>query len=141
MKLCIPVIEDQGIESRISAHFGSAPHFAVVESDTGECRIIANNNQHHAHGMCHPLTAIGRENPDAVIVGGIGAGALNKLLSAGIDVYLSDRATVEQALEAFKNGQLARMDADAACGAHGYGYGHGHGHGHMHGHGHSHDMN
>lgn len=129
MKICIPVLEDKGMESRISAHFGSAPRFAIVDADTADCRIIINHNEHHAHGMCHPLAAIGREHPDAVVVGGIGSGALARLQAAGIEVFLSDARTVAQAVEAFKNGQLSRIDPAQSCQGHAHGHGHGHGHG------------
>jgi predicted Fe-Mo cluster-binding NifX family protein len=57
MQICIPVMDDRGLDSPVSAHFGSAPAFMIVDTDSGHCRIIANNNHHHAHGMCQPLAA------------------------------------------------------------------------------------
>ena len=33
MNLCIPITEDQGLQSPVSGHFGSAPYFMIV--DTG----------------------------------------------------------------------------------------------------------
>ena len=35
MKICIPVNENNGVDSSVSAHFGSAPFFMIVDSDTG----------------------------------------------------------------------------------------------------------
>ena len=124
MNICIPVIEDKGLESSVSAHFGSAPFFMIVEVDDGSCRAIANQNQHHAHGMCQPVAALQGENIDAMLVGGIGMGALYKLNAAGIQVYLSKLATVAETVEALKAGTLKPMQPGMACQGHGHGHGH-----------------
>lgn len=123
MKICIPVDEDQGLSSPICPHFGSAPHFMIVNTDDGSCRAIRNRNEHHAHGMCQPLQAIQGEQIDGIIVGGIGMGALNKLTAAGISVYQAQHPTVGLAVEAIKAGQLAVMSPGAACGGHHHGQG------------------
>jgi predicted Fe-Mo cluster-binding NifX family protein len=128
MKICIPVNEDQGLKSRVSGHFGSAPLFMIVDSDTGECRAIPNQNEHHAHGMCMPLASLKGETLDGVVVGGIGMGALMKLQAGGLQVFISEYATVEEALQAFKAGKLRTMVPGMACGGHSHGGGCGHGH-------------
>lgn len=120
MNVCIPVEEDRGTKSRVCAHFGSAPFFMIVDADTGSCRAIVNANQHHNHGMCTPLASLQGESFDAMAVGGIGAGALNKLLSAGIEVYLSDQSNVERTIAAFKAGTLRPVTMDNACAHHGH---------------------
>lgn len=130
MNICIPVIKDKGLQSRISPHFGSAPLFMMVDTESGECRALANQNRGHAHGKCRPLASLAGEDIQGVVVGGMGPGALNKLNAAGIEVFLSDRKTVEETLAAFKEGILSRMTADVACG---HGHGHGHGGGCSHG--------
>jgi predicted Fe-Mo cluster-binding NifX family protein len=130
MQICIPVIEDRGIDSRVSAHFGSAPAFMIVDTDSGTCRLIDNNNLHHAHGMCQPLAALAGETVDGIIVGGIGMGALMKLQAAGIAVFRAEHPRVAETIAAFKNGSLQPVGGDEACAAH-------HGHHQHHGH-HSH---
>ena len=49
MNICIPVEQDQGLQSQVCAHFGSAPAFLIVATDSGDCRAIDNKNQHHGH--------------------------------------------------------------------------------------------
>ncbi len=128
MKLCIPVTKDDGLKSPVCAHFGSAPLFLVVDTESGDCRTIANNNQHHAHGMCQPLAVLAGEAMDAIAVGGIGMGALGKLQTAGVRVYLAEQATVAATLAALAAGDLAEIDPGRACSQHGQGHGqHGHG--------------
>jgi len=118
MQLCVPVLEDQGLDSRVSAHFGSAPAFMIVDTDSGACRVIANNNSHHAHGMCQPLAVLAGESVDGIIVGGIGMGALMKLQAAGIEVFRAVHPTVAETIAAFKEGALQPVGQDEACAGH-----------------------
>jgi predicted Fe-Mo cluster-binding NifX family protein len=131
MNLCVPVTEDKGLQSPVSAHFGSAPVFLIVDTESGACRAVPNLERHHGHGMCHPLRALEGQAVEGAVVGGIGGGALARLRDAGIRVYLSDRATVEAALSAFRSGSLREATPAEACRHHGSGpHGHGpHGHG------------
>jgi predicted Fe-Mo cluster-binding NifX family protein len=118
MNIRIPVNEDQGLRSPVCGHFGSAPFFMIVDTDTGTCRAIANTNQHHGHGMCTPLAALSGESIDGMVVGGIGGGALNKLVAAGIRVFLSEQSTVEETVTAYKAGTLRPVTPEIACGQH-----------------------
>jgi len=67
MKICIPTLDDSGLEARISDHFGSAPFYTIVDSDAESIAVISNGqhgDQHtHAHGQggCRALQRI---NPD-----------------------------------------------------------------------------
>ena len=119
MNLCIPVTEDQGLQSPVSGHFGSAPMFLIVDTETLSCRAVPNKNQHHDHGLCQPLLSLDGERIDGVIVGGIGMGALNKLNAANIRVYISEHATVAETVAAFKAGTLQPMQPGMACAHHG----------------------
>ena len=122
MNICIPANKDEGLQSQVCAHFGSAPVFMIVDTDSGSCRAIRNNNQHHGHGMCMPLASIQGEHIDAMAVGGIGMGALNKLNAANIQVYISEHATVAETVTALKAGKLKLMQPNMACAQHGQGH-------------------
>ncbi len=121
MNLCIPVDDDRGLESSVCPHFGSAPAFLIVDTDSGSCRVIANHNQHHGHGMCAPLASLEGQAIDGMAVGGIGRGALGKLAAANIRVFLSEHATVAETVAALKDGRLKVMGLEMAC-AHGHGH-------------------
>lgn len=118
MDICIPVEQDQGLQSPVCAHFGSAPIFMIVDTDTGTCRPVINANQHHSHGMCMPLQSLQGEKIDAMVVRGIGMGALNKLNAAGIRVYISEHPTVAQTVDSVKAGTLKPMEPGMACAGH-----------------------
>ncbi len=120
MQLCVPVIDNNGAASLVCEHFGSAPAFMIVDTDSGATRVIANGNAHHAHGMCQPLAALAGESLDGIIVGGIGMGALMKLQAAGITVYRAVHPTVAETVEAFKRGLLQPIGQGGACAHHGH---------------------
>jgi predicted DNA-binding protein (UPF0251 family)/predicted Fe-Mo cluster-binding NifX family protein len=121
MNLCIPVTEDLGLKSPVCAHFGSAPIFMIVDTESESRRAISNSNQHHGHGMCTPLASLQGEHIDGMAVGGIGMGALTKLQASGIRVFMSEHATVAATVAAFKAGTLRPMTPGSACAHHAHG--------------------
>jgi predicted Fe-Mo cluster-binding NifX family protein len=118
MKVAFPVEQDSGMTSPVFGHFGSAPYFIVVESDNGSVESIGNRDRIHLHGQCQPLAALSGRIVDAVVVGGIGAGALMKLSQSGIKVYRAVEGTVSENLALFKSGRLPEMDFDKTCAGH-----------------------
>jgi predicted Fe-Mo cluster-binding NifX family protein len=130
MNICIPVAKDQGLDSMVYGHFGSAPQFLIVDTESLACRVIVNQDQHHAHGMCQPVAALGGNAVDGIVVGGIGRGALMGLNAAGLRVWKSTLATVRETVEAIKSGRLPVVTPDDTCGGHAAGGGCGHHDGH-----------
>ena len=126
MRICFPIESDRGLDSPVCGHFGSTPAFLVVDSETSACQVLNNDNEHHAHGACQPLRSLGALSPDAVVVGGIGAGALMKLNAAGVRVFRACAPTVAENLQAFRTGTLEEVDPGSTCGGHGHGHGCGH---------------
>ena len=118
MKVCIPVKENKGLDSTAYSHFGTAPFFLIFDSQKEEIKAIQNGDLHHEHGKCQPLKAIGGENIDAVLVGGIGAGAISKLNNQGIKVYKVENGTVSMNIELLKEGKLAEFSLDNSCSHH-----------------------
>ncbi|MEF3254930.1 MAG: NifB/NifX family molybdenum-iron cluster-binding protein [Deferribacterales bacterium] len=132
MKVCFPVNHDRGLEGPIYAHFGSAPKFLMVDTESKEVKIIDNSNAHHQHGSCNPALALAGYDIDAVIVGGIGAGALSRLNSLGLNVYEAVKGSVSSNLEKFLAGELKEMSV-SSCHDHDHHHEHEHGtHGHEH---------
>jgi predicted Fe-Mo cluster-binding NifX family protein len=122
MKVAIPVAQDRGLESPVYGHFGSAPAFVLVDAETMNVGVLGNRDQKHVHGQCQPMKALAGMNPDAVIVGGIGVGALRGLRAAGIKVYRCDGGTVMEAVRLFRSGGLSEIQEDDACGGHAGGH-------------------
>lgn len=124
MRVCIPVEEDRGLASPLCPHFGNAPLLLVVDTDTRQCQPLTN--KFTGHGMCGAVSVLQSAAADALIVGGIGAGAISKLAAANIAVFAATCATVDEALSALERGELKRVDASQACTQHGHDHGCGH---------------
>ncbi len=123
MKLCFPVEENQGMESAVYGHFGSAPCFIVVDTDSKALSEVVNRDLHHAHGSCSPLKALGGTAVDAIVVGGIGRGALMGLQRAGLTVYQNAGGSIADNLAALAQQELNELNPDHVCGGHGHGGG------------------
>lgn len=130
MNICIPVTEFKGDQSTVCMHFGSAPGFVIADTETGQLLHITNQAQEH---MCGSVDRLKEQKVDSVVVGGIGMGALNRLVTAGFQVLRTQPATLETILAAFKAGQLQPVTVQQTCSSH---EGHHHGN-HTHG-GHGH---
>jgi predicted Fe-Mo cluster-binding NifX family protein len=121
MKVCFAVEKDEGINSAVYGHFGSAPVFVMVDTETESVAKVNNRDLNHVHGACNPIQAIGGQAVDAVVVGGIGAGAINGLNARGIKVYASLAETVRENMDLLKRGKLPLLTLQHACGGHGGG--------------------
>ncbi len=124
MKVCFAVQEDQGVESIVYNHFGSAPAFIVFDTELQTAVTVNNRDLNHVHGACSPVKAIGGQDVEAVVVGGIGAGAIRGLNAAGIKVYGSVKETVKDNLDLFIENKLPELSMSNACGGHQGGCGH-----------------
>ncbi len=125
MKVCFPIQQDQGVNSAVFNHFGSAPAFVVVDTASQAVDTIQNGDKNHAHGACNPLKALENRQIDAVVVGGIGAGALSRLNQAGIRVYRAAAATITENLGLFERRELPEYTLQGCCGGHGHSHGSG----------------
>ena len=118
MKICFPVQKDDGINSAVYNHFGSAPAFVVVDTDTKGLSTINNQDQHHSHGACNPMKALDNQKVDAIVVGGIGAGALTRLNQMGIMVHRAQAATIRENMAMYAAQSLPVFTLQGCCDGH-----------------------
>ena len=123
MKVCFPVMENQGLASQVYGHFGSAPGFVVVDILTNEMTSINNSDQIHQHGACNPVAGLGGQQVDAIVVGGIGSGALHKLNSTGMRVFQAQEGTIAENIALFQANELPEYMPGHTCGGHGHSHG------------------
>ena len=121
MKIAFPTQEKKGIESQVYGHFGSAHYFVLVDTEDNSTEMIENPDLDHLHGHCQPLKALNGRRVDAIIVGGIGGGALRKLLMEGIKVYRAADGPVRDNLELLNSDKLTAFTPDQTCAGHGIG--------------------
>jgi predicted Fe-Mo cluster-binding NifX family protein len=118
MRLCIPTTSDAGVAARLSPHFGRAPYFTLIDAATGEIAVVGNDGC-HGPGGCDPLSSLAAGSLDAVVCHGMGRRALSGLNARGVDVFVTDGATVTDAVAGFRAGRLRRLELSAACGGSG----------------------
>lgn len=119
MKICIPTETNEGKAAEVYGHFGSAAYFTIFDTENDSVEIIINANQHHSHGMCHPMNALTGKKIDAVVSVGMGARAVQRLNEAGIKAYRAIPGTVADIANQFTKGGLEEITVQNACSQHG----------------------
>ncbi|MCX5881507.1 MAG: NifB/NifX family molybdenum-iron cluster-binding protein [Deltaproteobacteria bacterium] len=119
MKIAFPTQQNFGLESPLFNHFGSAVFFIVADTESNGFETVINPDRDHVHGQCQPLKALNGKPVDAIVVGGIGKGALQKLLAGNIKVYRGVEGSVSENLERIKSGKLIDFSMDLTCSGHG----------------------
>ena len=118
MKVGFAVQVNQGLESIVYDHFGSAPAFIIVDTELNQVSAVDNSNATHVHGACNPVAALGGNGIDALVVGGIGAGAIMKLNALGVKVYNAGASTVNENIVLLKDNRLHELSMEDSCRSH-----------------------
>jgi len=118
MRVGFAVQGNEGVESKVYSHFGSAPAFIIVDTEGKEVLTVSNRDLHHVHGACNPIMALDGKSVDAMVVGGIGAGALTKLNALGIKVYGAGAPTVKENLGLLSEKKLQELSVYNSCRSH-----------------------
>ncbi len=120
MIVAVPLETSEGLDSMICEHFGSAPLYAVYDTESGRLRIVDNSNSGHVHGQCSPIDVFSQNTITAVLCKGIGARAIGRLKMLNIDVYAAEGLSrLTEAINSYKSGLMRKVDAEDACQAHG----------------------
>lgn len=110
MKVCFPVIADQGLQSTMYGHFASAPLFLEVDTDTGQASAIPNCDKFNPDAGCDPFKALAGRQLDGVVVGGLGDNLLDMLNMMGFRVYEAQTDSVEENVELFGRQALPELE-------------------------------
>ena len=108
----VPVIDESGINARLSEHFGRAPCFAVVELDevgqVTDQKTVANVSEHFG-GTGKPPDRILQLRPDALITYGMGPRALTIFQNARVAVLRANANTVNDIITGYNNNALEEL--------------------------------
>jgi len=110
MKVCFPVLKDDGLQSTIYGHFASAPLFLEVDTDTGEVSSIPNCDRSDPDAGCNPFKALAGRSLDGVVVGGVGDGLLEMLNMMGFRVFEAQTENLQENVELFGNNALPELE-------------------------------
>jgi len=97
------------MNSGLDPRFGRASCFIVVDTKSGESRVVENSqNPDAAQGAgIQSAQAVANLEVDAVMTGYCGPKAFRLLEAAGIKVYLGAEGTVEAAVEKILTGEYS----------------------------------
>jgi predicted Fe-Mo cluster-binding NifX family protein len=96
----------------LDPRFGRARYFIAVDTETGAFEAHDNRqNLQAAQGAgIQAAQSVVDMGAEAVVTGNVGPKAFRVLDAAGIAVYLCGEASVEEALERFRKGELKAVD-------------------------------
>ncbi len=100
------------ISSEIDLRFGRAKWLIVVDTETGDYEArdnIVNLNAVQGAGI-QTGQNISNLGVEAVITGNVGPNAFKILNAADIKIFLAEKQTVAEAIDAFKAGKLKKVD-------------------------------
>ena len=116
MRISVPIQKDMGMKSEAYGHFGSAPMFAIYDTDAKKLEIDENTNKHHEHGKCSPASSLTDNNVDILVTGGIGMRALQKVMVAGVKVYkTTGEKSIEEIVKSYEANKLVSLSPDDTC--------------------------
>ncbi len=96
------------LDSQVDARFGRAANFIVVDTETMDLECISNDAVSAAGGAgISAAKTVVDSGAKAVLTGNCGPNAARTLAAAEIKLYANVSGSVEDAIEAFKSGQLA----------------------------------
>lgn len=110
-RVVIPTEDGNGLNARLSEHFGRAPYFIIVELEEGNVsnvQVVPNEGEHFG-GFGRPADRILQLRPNAVITYGMGPRALNIFQEAGIAVLRANADTVKDVVEAYRQDKLEEL--------------------------------
>lgn len=117
MRICVPTIGENEMDAFVSEHFGRAPTFTIVDTDTKEVRTVANTSEHMG-GLGKPPELLATQGVHVMLCSGLGPRAVQMFEQFGIEVYVGASGTVKDAIEAWQAGKLHVATDENACKMH-----------------------
>jgi predicted Fe-Mo cluster-binding NifX family protein len=110
-RIIIPAEDGNGLNARLSEHFGRAPYFIIVdlEDDNISSVQVVSNESEHFGGFGLPSNRILQFRPNAVITYGMGPRALSIFQGAGVAVLRANADIVKDVVEAYRRDKLEEL--------------------------------
>jgi len=110
-------MEDRGLDDMLSAHFGRAQTFTIVDIETSEVEIVPNTSEHMG-GSGLPPELIASKGAHIMLVGGLGPNAVQMFEQYGIDVFVGATGTVKGVIKDWQDGSLEEATDENICREH-----------------------
>ena len=100
------------LDSQIDPRFGRCSYFLIIETDDMSFEVVNNENIALGGGAgIQAAQSVIEAGAEAVIARRVGPNAFQVLAAAGVKVYESGAASVEEAVAALKTGKLTAVGA------------------------------
>jgi len=118
-KVCVPTAAHGGLDDLVGEHFGRVPTYTIYDSETDTVEIIDNTSE-HAGGSGLPGDILSGLGIDVLLCSGLGQRAIGILTGNGIEVCVGVSGTADEAIEAWKKGNLSKASEGDACEKHAF---------------------
>ncbi|PNS35947.1 NifB/NifX family molybdenum-iron cluster-binding protein [Mesotoga sp. B105.6.4] len=111
MKIAIPIVDNNGIKSKISEHFGHSPFFAFVTVENNEIvshEIEANPFEQHEPGEIPGY--VKSKGANVIITRGMGGRARQFFETLGVHAITGASGTVEALVRTYIEGELSSVE-------------------------------
>jgi len=118
MKICVTALS-ASLDSPVDPHFGRCLYFVIVDADSMEFDSVRNTTTSASSGAgVQAADLIITRDIDALITGSVGAKAFSMLTAKNIDVLPFIEGTVADAIQAYKDNILKKLETSNSPGAH-----------------------
>ena len=98
-RIFFPLLDNKGMESEISGHFGHAPFFGIYDTGTKKLEIIENKLEHTDPNKSPVDQIVEIANPTTVFAQGIGGRAIGLFQEKGVCLKTGPYNTVKEAID------------------------------------------
>jgi predicted Fe-Mo cluster-binding NifX family protein len=111
----IPTLNEGGLLSDISMHFGRTPYLTIIKIENDEIKDIDTTEIQgkHTGGSKTPAEIISNSGVDVLLCGNLGPKAVSMLQNSGMEVYSGASGKVENAFKAWQTGMLQLADENS----------------------------
>lgn len=114
MKVAIPTEGKKGMDEQVSQHFGRAPTYTIVDTESGAVEVVENTSEHMG-GTGLPPELLHAHGVEAILCTNLGHRAVEMFCSMGITAYIGVHGTVAMALGLWKEKKLAEASEESSC--------------------------
>jgi len=110
--ICVPTLDEGGLLSEVSIHFGKSPYFTLIELEKGEIKEInvTKSTGRHRSGSKTPAEIIIGSRANVLICGNLGPKAISMLRNSEIEVFSGASGKVKDVIKEWKRGMLSVTD-------------------------------
>ena len=114
---CAITATGRDLSASVDPRFGRCRYFIIVDTEDMSSEVVENENTEAGRGAgVQSGQLLADRDVSAVLTGNCGPNAHRVLSAAGIDIYTGVSGTVQEALDSFRNGDLATSESPNVAG-------------------------